>query len=145
VVALNRLRKCLSCTCFWGETSDLHDGTNSAPSCKCVNTVTLPVNTITADRYFTHYSHCAIGSIPGSDTKFLSKESRPTLEPTSDIFQVLWRKGHKTDHFPPVNGEVKNVWSYFTTPPYAVMAQCSNTENNLKLCFHHCEKANIRQ
>jgi hypothetical protein len=49
VVAINWLRKCLSCTCFWDDPSDLQDGINSAPSCTCVNTVALTVNTTTAD------------------------------------------------------------------------------------------------
>jgi hypothetical protein len=33
--------------------------------------------------------------------------------------------GRKADHSPPPSAEVKNAWSYTSTPQYAFMAWCS--------------------
>jgi hypothetical protein len=35
------------------------------------------------------------------------------------------RPGHAADHSPPSSAEVKNAWSYTSTPLYAFMAWCS--------------------
>jgi hypothetical protein len=131
------LRKCLSCTCFWGDPKDLQNGTNSTPCRKCLNTVTLTVSTTAGDRCVTHYCHRTIGSNPGSHKKRLSKKSALSLQPTSNISPVSWRKGHKTAHLPPLKEEIKNVWSCSTTPPYTSMAQYSYTENFALTVFHH--------
>jgi hypothetical protein len=37
------------------------------------------------------------------------------------------RPGRKADHSPPSSAEVKNAWSYTSTPAYAFMAWCSVT------------------
>jgi hypothetical protein len=34
------------------------------------------------------------------------------------------RPGREAGHSPPSNAEVKNVWSYISTPPYALMVWC---------------------
>jgi hypothetical protein len=38
----------------------------------------------------------------------------------------LWvkRPGHEADHSPPTSAEVKNAWSYISTPLYVFMAWC---------------------
>jgi hypothetical protein len=37
----------------------------------------------------------------------------------------LKRSGREADHLPPSSAEVKNVWSYTSTPQYAFMTGCS--------------------
>jgi hypothetical protein len=58
--------------------------------------------------------------------------SRPGLGPTQTPIQcvsgilipeVKWL-GHEADHLPPSSSEIKNVWSYTSTPQYAFMAWC---------------------
>jgi hypothetical protein len=44
----------------------------------------------------------------------------PTSYPTP---AVKW-PGHEPKHSPPASVEVKKVWIYTSTPPYAFMAQC---------------------
>jgi hypothetical protein len=34
------------------------------------------------------------------------------------------RPGHKADHSPPASAEVKKMWLYTSTPPYAFMVWC---------------------
>jgi hypothetical protein len=34
------------------------------------------------------------------------------------------RPGREADHSPPSNAEVKNAWSYISTPQYVFMAWC---------------------
>jgi hypothetical protein len=58
--------------------------------------------------------------------------SRPALGPTQSPIQ--WVPGahfpgvkgqrHEADHSPPASIEVKKMWSYTSTPTYAVMVQC---------------------
>jgi hypothetical protein len=38
------------------------------------------------------------------------------------ISQGLQRSGREADHSPPASAEVKNMWIYTATPPYASMA-----------------------
>jgi hypothetical protein len=41
---------------------------------------------------------------------------------------VKWL-GHETDHSPPSNAEVKNAWSYTSTPQYVFLAWCLVTQD----------------
>jgi hypothetical protein len=58
--------------------------------------------------------------------------SRPDLEsiqpPTQYLPRALSlgvkRSGHEADHSPPGSANVKKMWIYKSTPPYAFMAQC---------------------
>jgi hypothetical protein len=55
------------------------------------------------------------------------------LEPTQPPIQrvpgvlslAVKRPGREADHSPPPSAEVKNVWSYTSTPQYVFMAWCS--------------------
>jgi hypothetical protein len=67
-------------------------------------------------------------SSPGMVKNFLfSTSSRPALGPTQPPIQwvsgVLYpgvkRPGREADHSPPVSAEVKKMWIYTSTPPYA--------------------------
>jgi hypothetical protein len=65
-------------------------------------------------------------SCPGRVKNFLfSTSSRPALGPTQPPIQwvpgVKWQ-GSETDHSTPVSAEVKKMWIYISTPPYAFMA-----------------------
>jgi hypothetical protein len=63
----------------------------------------------------------------------LTTASRSALGPTQPPIQWITgalslgvkRLGHAADHSPPSSPEVKNVWSYTSTPQYAFMAWCS--------------------
>jgi hypothetical protein len=63
-------------------------------------------------------------------TYLFSMSSRPALGPTQPPIQwVPWtlspgvkRPGHEADHSPPTSAEVKKMWIYTSTPPYAFMA-----------------------
>jgi hypothetical protein len=52
----------------------------------------------------------------------------PTQPPIQCVPEVLSpeakRPGREADHLPPSSAEVKNVWSYASTPPYVFMALC---------------------
>jgi hypothetical protein len=58
--------------------------------------------------------------------------SRPALGPTKSPIQWIpgalspWvkRPGCEADHSPPASVEVKKIWIYTSTPPYAFMEQC---------------------
>jgi hypothetical protein len=60
----------------------------------------------------------------------LTTAFRPTLDPTSPPVQwvsealslEIKRPGREADHSSPSNAEVKNSWSYISTPQYAFMA-----------------------
>jgi hypothetical protein len=70
-------------------------------------------------------------SSPGRVKNFLfSTSSRPVLVPTQPIIQ--WVSGalspgvkrpvREADHSPPASAEVKKMWIYTSTPPYAFIA-----------------------
>jgi hypothetical protein len=77
------------------------------------------------------YSDCAMvwtirGSNPGSSGIFLfSKMSRPAMRPIlpfikwvpSVLFPGIKQLGREVDHLPPSGAEVKNEWSYISSPP----------------------------
>jgi hypothetical protein len=62
--------------------------------------------------------------------KLLATASVPALEPTQ--YPIQWvpealspgvkRSGREADHSPPSSAEVKNVWSYTSTPPKRLLA-----------------------
>jgi hypothetical protein len=54
-----------------------------------------------------------------------SKSSRPALGSTQPSIQwvsEVKRPGREADHSPPTSAEVKKMWIYASTPPYAFMA-----------------------
>jgi hypothetical protein len=62
----------------------------------------------------------------------LTTLSRPVLWPTQPHIQwAPWalslgikRPGREAEHSPPPSAEVKKMWTYTSTPPYASMAWC---------------------
>jgi hypothetical protein len=62
----------------------------------------------------------------------LSTSSRPVLGPTQPPIQCVpaalspgvKRQGREADHSPPASAEIKKMWIYTSTPPYAFMAYC---------------------
>jgi len=40
------------------------------------------------------------------------------------LFLGVKRPGHEADHSPPSSAEVKNAWSYTSTPQYVFVALC---------------------
>jgi hypothetical protein len=40
----------------------------------------------------------------------------------SNGYRRLFRRGHEADHSPPASAEVKKMWNYTFTHPYAFMA-----------------------
>jgi hypothetical protein len=77
---------------------------------------------------------------------FTSPQCRLALGPTQPPIQWvpgLGEKllGHEADHSHPSSAEVKNAWSYTSTPLYAFMTWCSvkkSTGTSLPLLFMHC-------
>jgi hypothetical protein len=83
---------------------------------------------------------------------YLCTASRTALGPTQP--PILWvpgalslgvkRPGREADHSPPSSAEVKNAWSYTSTPPYVFMAWCLvKHRDNFTLplpFFTHCIK-----
>jgi hypothetical protein len=65
----------------------------------------------------------------GSRIFLFSTSHRPALGPTQSAIQWvpgalspgLKRPGREADHSPPTNPEVKKMWIYTYTPPYAFM------------------------
>jgi hypothetical protein len=43
---------------------------------------------------------------------------------TGDLSPGVKRSGPEADHAPPASAEVKKMWIYTSTPPYAFMAKC---------------------
>jgi hypothetical protein len=42
--------------------------------------------------------------------------------PSRTLSSGIHRPGHEADHSPPISAEVKKMWIYTSTPPYALMA-----------------------
>jgi hypothetical protein len=70
-------------------------------------------------------------SSPVGGKNFLfSKSSRLALGSTQPPIQWVpgalspgvKRQGHEADYYPPTSAEVKKMWIYISTPPYAFMA-----------------------
>jgi hypothetical protein len=70
-------------------------------------------------------------SSPGEGKNFhFSKSSRPVLGSTQPPIQWIpetlspgvKRQGREADHSPPASAEVKKMWIYRSTPPYAFKA-----------------------
>jgi hypothetical protein len=65
----------------------------------------------------------------GSRIFFIPTLSRPALGPTQPPIQwvpgalspEVKRQGRDADHSPPISAEVKKMWIYTSTPPYAFM------------------------
>jgi hypothetical protein len=58
-------------------------------------------------------------------SRIFSTSSRPTLGSTQPPIQWVSgvkRPGREADHSPPASAEVKKMWIYISTPPYAFMA-----------------------
>jgi hypothetical protein len=63
-------------------------------------------------------------------SRIFSKSSRPALRFTQSpiqwvrgaVFPGVKRPGREVDHSPPTSAEVKPMWIYTSTPPYAFMA-----------------------
>jgi hypothetical protein len=43
---------------------------------------------------------------------------------TGGSFPGIKRPGHETDHSPPASAEIKKMWIYTFTPPYAFKSWC---------------------
>jgi hypothetical protein len=82
---------------------------------------------------------CVVGpNICALEAKFTSEfpcfttASRPALGPTQPpiqwvlgaLFLVVKRPGREADHSPPSSAEVRNAWSYTSTPQYVFKAWC---------------------
>jgi hypothetical protein len=46
------------------------------------------------------------------------------MQPPTQWVQGLKQLGHEGDNQPPSSTEVKNVWSYTSTPPYSFVCAC---------------------
>jgi hypothetical protein len=49
--------------------------------------------------------------------------------------EVNWLK-HEADHSPPTSAEVRNMWIYTLTPPYAFMASFKYRDNFILVLLH---------
>jgi hypothetical protein len=74
---------------------------------------------------------------------FSSPESRLALGPTQPpihwvsgalSLRIKWT-GSEAYHSPPSSAKIKNVWSYISTPQYAIMAWCLVKKHRDKLYF----------
>jgi hypothetical protein len=72
------------------------------------------------DRYF--------GVRVAGGSKIFSTSSRPVLGPTHRPIQLVpgalspGVKRREADHSPPTSAEVKKMWIYVSTPPYALLS-----------------------
>jgi hypothetical protein len=63
----------------------------------------------------------------------------------------VMRLGCEADHSPPCSAEVKNAWSYISTPQYAFMKWCSVkaqelwniSRYSLNICLHKLRKTSV--
>jgi hypothetical protein len=76
--------------------------------------------------------------------------SRTALGPTQPPIQWvpgalslgLKRPGREADHSPPSGAEVKNAWSYTSTPQYVFMTWCFvKDRDNVNFIYHHITNA----
>jgi hypothetical protein len=90
-------------------------------------------------------SRLGLGIIP------FTTASRTALEPTQPPIQWVRealslgvkRPGREADHSPPPSAEVKNAWSYTSTPHYAFMAWCLVKHRDMDGCYF--EKLRVTQ
>jgi hypothetical protein len=75
---------------------------------------------------------CRVRFLAGLGIFLFTTASRTALGPTQPPIQsVPWvfsvrvkRPGREADHSPPSSAEVKNAWSYTSTPQYVFVAWC---------------------
>jgi hypothetical protein len=60
---------------------------------------------------------CGFESRQGLGIFLSTTVSRPTLEPTRVPYPAVKWPGREYDHSPPSRDEVRNAWSYTSTPP----------------------------
>jgi hypothetical protein len=88
-------------------------------------------------------------SSPGRVKNVLfSKSSRPALGSTQPPIQYVpgalspgvKRPGRESDHSPPASAEIKKMWIYTSTPPYAFMAQylIRSAQGLYLFTFYYC-------
>jgi hypothetical protein len=65
------------------------------------------------------------GSIPGKGREGIFLFASSYQMGTEAFSLGVKRPGRESDHSPPSSAEVKNAWSYISTPQYAFMAWCS--------------------
>jgi hypothetical protein len=75
------------------------------------------------------------------DSFFFILASRTVLGPTQPQIQwvqgLLKQQGHEADHSPSSSAEMKNRWSYISTPQYVFMAwNLVNRRTTLPLTYH---------
>jgi hypothetical protein len=63
-----------------------------------------------------------IGSKIFSSPRFWGPLNLLSNEYRGDLSPGVKRQGRETDHSPPPSAEVKKMWIYTSTPPYAFMA-----------------------
>jgi hypothetical protein len=60
---------------------------------------------------------------PSKSSRLALGSSQPPIQSVpGTLSQGVKRQGHETDHSPPTTAEVKKMWIYTSTPPYAFMA-----------------------
>jgi hypothetical protein len=88
------------------------------------------------------------GSSPGRGLELFTTASGPALGPTQPpiqrvreaLYRGVKRPGSETDHSPPSSAEIKNAWSYTSTPQYTFMAWCSfKAQGQLYLYLLSCK------
>jgi hypothetical protein len=92
-------------------------------------------------------------SISGRVKNFLSSMSSiPALGPSQPhiqwvpgaLSQGVKRSGREGDHSPPTRAEVKIMWIYTITPPYAFLEYCLCTGITLPFTQHHIQKKGVQ-
>jgi hypothetical protein len=140
------VQKALICTRYEYSTSGLCGNQIYVSISYSVTEVFLRLNTLKAILKATCYIKASLDSKVGITTGYwldycgvsssspckfknslFSTSSRPNLRsiqpPIQWVTGVKW-PGREADHSPPTSAEVKKMWNYTPTPPYAFMAKC---------------------
>jgi hypothetical protein len=65
---------------------------------------------------------CGHYNEPSTSIKCFKRPALSSTQPPTQWVPGVKRSGHESDYLPSASAEVKKIWAYTSTPPYALMS-----------------------